>query len=81
VICAVDTDTWNKQCHLEFRCVEEREKKNYNLSENVHTFGPSDSVYFCVILVLKCSAWHLVSSLLNAWSILYSKSYLGGCVP
>jgi len=45
VICAVDTDTHNKQGHLEFRDVEEREKKNYILSENVHTFGPSDSVY------------------------------------
>jgi hypothetical protein len=45
VIRAVDTDTQNKRCHLEFRGVEEREKESYNLSENVRTLGSSDVVY------------------------------------
>ena len=55
MICEVGTDTWNKQCHLEFRGVEERGNKSCNLSENVCKLGPSDSIYivwYCCYNVL-----------------------------
>jgi hypothetical protein len=77
-----DTCSWYRHMEqiMSFGILGCRRKGEENLL-SVWKFAYTESFRFllyCVLLALHCAALYLVSSLLSAWCILYSISYLGG---